>query len=63
MRAQRKAVALYNAPIVKERYKRVASHFNKPKNSQGVARLGQNQAQHLARIQPMSVAAKPTGNL
>ena len=34
MKAQRKAVALYNAPVVKERYKRVASHFNKPKNSQ-----------------------------
>lgn len=31
--AQRKAVALYKAPVVKERYKRVISHFNKPKNS------------------------------
>ena len=26
-------MALYNAPVVKERYKRVISHFNKPKNS------------------------------
>ena len=33
MPAQRKAVALYKAPVVKERYKRVISHFNKPKNS------------------------------
>ena len=32
-RAQRKAVALYKAPVVKERYKRVGSHFNKQKNS------------------------------
>ena len=31
--AQRKAIALYKAPVVKERYKRVISHFNKPKNS------------------------------
>ena len=33
MPAQRKAVALYKAPVVKERYKRVISHFNKPKSS------------------------------
>ena len=31
--SQRKALALYNAPVVKECYKRVISHFNKPKNS------------------------------
>ena len=31
--SQRKALALYNAPVVKECYKRVISHFKKPKNS------------------------------
>ena len=31
--SQRKAIALYKAPVVKECYKRVISHFNKPKNS------------------------------
>ena len=39
LRTQRKAVALYNAPVVKERYKRVISHFNKPKNSFNAQRL------------------------
>jgi hypothetical protein len=33
LQGQRKAMSLYNAPVVKERYKRVISHFNKPKNS------------------------------
>ena len=31
--SQRKALALYNAPVVKECYKRVISHFNKHKSS------------------------------
>ena len=31
--SQRKAVALYKAPVVQNKYKRVISHFNKPKNS------------------------------
>ena len=31
--SQRKALALYKAPVVRERYKRVISHFKKPKNS------------------------------
>ena len=32
-------MVLYNAPVVKERYKRVISHFNKPKNSVNGQRL------------------------
>ena len=37
--AQRKTMALYKAPVVKERYKRVISHFKKPKNSYNGTRL------------------------
>ena len=33
LQSQRKAVALYKAPVVQNKYKRVISHFNKPKNS------------------------------
>ena len=37
--AGRKAMQLYKAPVVQERYKRVISHFNKPKNSFNGQRL------------------------
>lgn len=46
--SQRKALALYNAPVVKECYKRVISHFNKPKNSF-------TQGQRLEPLQPTQI--------
>ena len=33
LQAQKKAMALYKAPVVKDKYRQVIPHFNKPKQS------------------------------